>query len=203
MATYTDGCVTSHLMCVWLHLTCCEYIVKKAWRVLVLMMKLTPHRAFRASALEMAVSKCRLVSVLFLSVFLPRPLTSMTEDLLQVFIVLYIWTWSMCVFSETPHWVTFVNQRSKQLPQGRRSTWMNSFSPDSSYLSPWLLCFGCWLRERMEWQHSDVKIILMCAEILLLLLFFRKFTRTTWELNDYFAPKIPVYPPPKYIKPFR
>lgn len=51
----------------------------------MLMMKLMPHRAFRASALEMAVSKCHLVSVLFLSVFLPRLLTSMTEDLLQVF----------------------------------------------------------------------------------------------------------------------
>lgn len=62
----------------------------------MLMMKLTPDRAFRASALEMAVSKCRLASVLSLSVFLPRRLTSMTEDLLQVF-MFYTFEAEACV----------------------------------------------------------------------------------------------------------
>lgn len=66
----------------------CFYDALQILSRLVLMMKLAPHRDFKASALEMAVSKCPLASVPFLLVFLPRLLTSTTADLLQVFICL-------------------------------------------------------------------------------------------------------------------
>lgn len=79
----------------------CFYGALQILSRLVLMMKLAPHRDFKASALEMVVSKCPLASVPFLLVFLPRLLTSTTADLLQVFICLKnLYPSYVCVFLE-------------------------------------------------------------------------------------------------------
>lgn len=42
-----------------------------------------------------------------------------------------------------------------QRPLGRHSTWTNSSCLDSSYLSPWWSCFGCWLHERVKMMEND------------------------------------------------
>lgn len=101
---------------------------------------------------------------------------------------------SRCRLESVPFRLVFLRQLSTsmmgdllQRPRGRHSTWTNSFCLDSSCLSPWWSCSGCWSPKCTERHHlwvtqKKTAPMWLCLHTLFGSLIF--FVSLPWGLND-------------------
>lgn len=145
------------------------------------MIKCMFYRAFKGLASEMVVSKCRLESALFHLVFLLQLLTSMMEDLLQVFIF-YTFTdtdlfndiWNnLCLLIIFPHsssWDTPAHGRTVSvstlpvccpgdyvLAADCIKAWKSRFTPMWFCLQTCFGSFFFFLSSKLRWVYPSIK----------------------------------------------